>query len=55
MSSATFKLALELALGLPFLERAALAREVLMSLNSPSDADGVQEWEKEIPAPPGSA
>jgi len=48
MSSATLKQALELALRLPLSERAALARDVLASLDGPTDADGVQAWEAEI-------
>ena len=48
MRSASFGHALELALGLPRSERAALAREVLMSLDCPSGAEGVQPWEQEI-------
>lgn len=48
MSSATLKRALDLALELPESERAALARDLLASLDGPADADAAQAWEAEI-------
>jgi len=48
MSSATLKRALDLALDLPEAERAALARDLLASLDGPADPDAAQEWEAEI-------
>jgi putative addiction module component (TIGR02574 family) len=48
MSSATLKRALDLALELPESERAALAHDLLESLDGPADADAQQAWEAEI-------
>lgn len=48
MSSATLKRALDLALELPETERAALAHDLLASLDGPPDADAQQAWENEI-------
>ena len=48
MSSSTFKEALDLALELPPVERAALAHDLLASLDGPADADAGQTWEAEI-------
>ncbi len=48
MSSATLKRALGLALELPESERAALAHDLLASLDGPADADAEQAWEAEI-------
>jgi putative addiction module component (TIGR02574 family) len=48
MSSATLKRALDLALELPESERAALAHDLLASLDGPADADPQQAWEAEI-------
>jgi putative addiction module component (TIGR02574 family) len=48
MSSASFKEALDLALELSADERAALAHDLLASLDGPADADAVQAWETEI-------
>lgn len=48
MSSATLKHALDLALELPESERAALAHDLLASLDGPPDADAQQAWEAEI-------
>lgn len=48
MSSATLKRARDLALELPENERAALAHELLSSLDGPPDADAQQAWEVEI-------
>jgi putative addiction module component (TIGR02574 family) len=48
MSSATLKNALDIALELPETERAALAHDLLVSLDSPADADASQAWEAEI-------
>ena len=48
MSSATLKRARALALELPENERAALAHELLSSLDGPADADAQQAWEAEI-------
>jgi putative addiction module component (TIGR02574 family) len=48
MSSATLKRALDLALELPESERAALAHDLLASLDGPPDADAQQAWEAEI-------
>jgi putative addiction module component (TIGR02574 family) len=46
MSSATLKRALDLALELPESERAALAHDLLASLDGPPDAQ--RAWEVEI-------
>ncbi len=48
MSSATLKRALDLALELPESERAALAHDLLASLDGPPDANAQQAWEAEI-------
>ena len=48
MASATLKRALDLALELPESERAALAHDLLASLDGPADADAQQAWEAEI-------
>ncbi len=48
MASATLKRALDLALELPENERAALAHDLLASLDGPPDADAQQAWEAEI-------
>jgi len=48
MSSATLKRALDLALELSESERAALAHDLLASLDGPPDADAQQAWEAEI-------
>jgi putative addiction module component (TIGR02574 family) len=48
MSSDTLKRALDLALELPESERAALAHDLLASLDGPADSDGQQAWEAEI-------
>lgn len=48
MSSATFKRAVDLALELPESERAALAHDLLASLDGPPGADAQQAWEAEI-------
>ena len=48
MTSATLKHALDLALELPAEERAALAHDLLASLDGPPDADAAQAWEAEI-------
>jgi len=48
MSSASFKEALDLALELSPVERAALAHDLLASLDGPADADAGQAWETEI-------
>jgi len=48
MSSASFKEALGLALELPADERAALAHDLLASLDGPADAGAAQAWEVEI-------
>ncbi len=48
MTSATLKHALDLALELPADERAALAHDLLASLDGPPDADAAQAWEAEI-------
>jgi putative addiction module component (TIGR02574 family) len=48
MSSAALKHALDLALELPEEERAALAHDLLASLDGPPDADAAQAWEAEI-------
>lgn len=48
MASATLKRALDLALELPESERAALAHDLLASLDGPRDVDTQQAWEAEI-------
>jgi putative addiction module component (TIGR02574 family) len=48
MSSANLKHALDLALGLPDAERAALAHDLLASLDGPPDTDAQEAWEAEI-------
>lgn len=48
MSSANLKHALDLALGLPDAERAALVHDLLASLDGPPDADAHDAWEAEI-------
>jgi len=48
MSSASFKEALDLALELSADERAALAHDLLVSLDGPADSDAAQAWEAEI-------
>lgn len=48
MSSATLKRATDLALELPESERAALAHDLLASLDGPPGADGQQAREAEI-------
>ena len=48
MTSAALKQALDLALELPAKERAALAHDLLASLDGPPDADAAEAWEAEI-------
>lgn len=48
MSSATLKRALDLALELPESERAALAHDLIASLDGPADVGAQQAWEVEI-------
>jgi hypothetical protein len=48
MSSAPFKEALDLALELSADERAALAHDLLASLDGPADADVARAWEVDI-------
>ena len=48
MPSAALKHALDLALELPAEERAALAHDLLASLDGPPDADAQEAWEAEI-------
>jgi putative addiction module component (TIGR02574 family) len=48
MTSAALKHALDIALELPDVERAALAHDLLASLDGPADADATQAWEAEI-------
>ena len=48
MSSTTLPRALDLALELPENERAALARDLIASLDGPADAGAQQAWEAEI-------
>jgi putative addiction module component (TIGR02574 family) len=48
MTSATFKHALDIALALPAEERAALAHDLLASLDTAPDADASQSWGAEI-------
>jgi putative addiction module component (TIGR02574 family) len=48
MSSTSFKQARDLALDLAADERAALAHDLLASLDGPPDADAARAWEAEI-------
>jgi putative addiction module component (TIGR02574 family) len=48
MTSAALKHALDIALELPPTERAALAHDLLVSLDGPGDPDGAEAWEAEI-------
>ena len=48
MTSAALKQALDLALELPTEERAALAHDLLASLDGPPDVDAEDGWEAEI-------
>jgi len=48
MSSPSLKQALDLALELSAAERAALAHDLLASLDGPADADAARAWEAEI-------
>jgi putative addiction module component (TIGR02574 family) len=48
MSSRSFKRVLDLAMALSAAERAALAHDLLASLDGPADADAAQAWEAEI-------
>jgi putative addiction module component (TIGR02574 family) len=48
MSSTSLKQALDLALELSAAERAALAHDLLASLDGPADADAAEAWEAEI-------
>jgi putative addiction module component (TIGR02574 family) len=48
MTSAALKHALDLALELPAADRAALAHDLLASLDGPPDADAAEVWEAEI-------
>ncbi|MDE2052079.1 MAG: addiction module protein, partial [Gammaproteobacteria bacterium] len=48
MSSATLKRAVDLAFELPESGRAALAHDLLASLDGPPGADAQQAWEAEI-------
>ena len=48
MSTPALKRALDLALELPESDRAALAHDLLASLDGPADADAEQAWENEI-------
>jgi putative addiction module component (TIGR02574 family) len=48
MRSKSFKETLDLALDLPATERAALAHDLLASLDDPADVDAAQAWEAEI-------
>lgn len=48
MSSATLKRALDLALELPESERAALAYDLIASLDGPADVGAQHAWEAEI-------
>lgn len=48
MTSTALKHALDLALELPADERAALAHDLLASLDGPPDADAAKAWEAEI-------
>lgn len=48
MPSTALKHALDIALELPPSERAALAHDLLASLDGPADADAADAWEVEI-------
>jgi putative addiction module component (TIGR02574 family) len=48
MTSPALKHALDLALELPEEERAALAHDLLASLDGPPEADAQEAWEAEI-------
>jgi putative addiction module component (TIGR02574 family) len=48
MTSTDLKRALDLALELPTDERAALAQDLLASLDGPPDDDAADAWETEI-------
>lgn len=48
MTSAALKHALDLALELPDEDRAALAHDLLASLDGPADPDAAEAWEAEI-------
>jgi putative addiction module component (TIGR02574 family) len=48
MTSAALKHALDLALELPPQDRAALAHDLLASLDGPADANAEEAWEAEI-------
>lgn len=48
MSSTTLQRALDLALELPENERAALAHDLIASLDGPTDPGAQQAWEAEI-------
>jgi hypothetical protein len=48
MRSTRLQQALDLALELPAADRAALAHELLTSLDGPTDTDAAQAWEAEI-------
>lgn len=48
MPSAAWKHALDIALELPPTERAALARDLLASLDGPADVGATEAWETEI-------
>jgi putative addiction module component (TIGR02574 family) len=48
MPSAAWKHALDIALELPPTERAALAHDLLASLDGPADANAAEAWETEI-------
>jgi putative addiction module component (TIGR02574 family) len=48
MSSTSFKQALDLALELSAAERAALAHDLLGSIDGRAEADAAQAWEAEI-------
>lgn len=50
MPSGALKHALDIALELPATERAALAHDLLASLDGPADADTAEAWEAEITA-----
>jgi len=50
MPSGALKHALDIALELPPTERAALAHDLLASLDGPADADAAEAWEAEITA-----
>jgi putative addiction module component (TIGR02574 family) len=48
MPSAALKRALDIALGLPATDRAALVHDLLASLDDPPDTDAAEAWEVEI-------